>query len=111
MSVVMNSCIFYGYEVSEKAAQLIKEGALPEDWEEQVDHCVDLLWDCLRGEFLYVGVLLHSADGFSNGEVYEIPETLTNDELYFNMQVRQNEMLRLIIGDLKPKLYHIVYWS
>lgn len=25
MSVVMNSCIFYGYEVSERAAQLIEE--------------------------------------------------------------------------------------
>ena len=111
MSVVMNTCIFYGYEVSERAAQLIEEGALPEDWEEQVDHCVDLLWDGLSGEFLYVGVLLHRVDEFSNGEVYEIPEFLTNDQLYFNMQVRENEMLRLVVGDLKPKLYHVVYWS
>lgn len=79
MSVVMNSCIFYGYEVSERAAQLIKEGTLPEDWEEQVDDCVDLLWDCLRGEFLYIGVLLHNVDEFSSSEVYEIPEFLTKD--------------------------------
>lgn len=111
MSVVMNSCIFYGYEVSERAAQLIKEGTLPEDWEEQVDDCVDLLWDYLRGEFLYIGVLLHNVDEFSSSEVYEIPEFLTKDQLYFNMQVRGNEMLRLVIGDLEPKLYHIIYWS
>ena len=111
MSVNMNSCIFYGCEVSERAAQLINAGALPEDWEEEVERDVDLLWDGLSGEFLYVGVLLHSVDGFSNGEVYEMPEFLTNDQLDFNMQVRKNEMLRLVVGDLKPKLYHVVYWS
>ena len=111
MSVIMNSCIFYGYEVSERAAQLIKEGALPEDWEEQVDHCVDLLWDGLSGKFLYVGMLLHEVDMFSTGEVYEIPEFLTNEQMHLNTQVRENEMLRLVTGDLKPKLYHVVYWS
>lgn len=111
MSVVMNSCIFYGYEVSERVAQLIEEGALLEDWEEQVDHCVDLLWDGLSGKFLYIGKKLHTVDMYSSGEVYEIPEFLTNDQLYFNMQVRENEMLRLVTGDLKPKLYHVVYWS
>ena len=110
MSINMNSCIFYGCEVSERAAQLINTGALPEDWEEQIERDVDLLWDGLSGEFLYVGVLLHRVDEFSNGEVYEIPEFLTNDQMHFNTQVRENEMLRLVVGDLKPKLYHVVYW-
>ena len=91
MSYYFNTQIFLGYEF------------------ENGD--IDYILDVINGEFLYIGRSLSHADEDDRAGATELPLLTATDYTELKEKLCKESLLKDLIGDKMPKLYHVYYYN
>jgi hypothetical protein len=65
----------------------------------------------MRGEFLYAGRSLSHEDEDANPGATELPVLTAADYMELKEKLCKEPILKDLIGDKMPKLYHVYYYN
>lgn len=113
MSYYFNTQIFLGYELGKEIEDLVTKGEIPDDYIEDLfeNNGIDYVLDGICGEFLYVGRSLSHKDEKDRAGATELPILTAADYMELKEKLCKTPLLKELIGDKMPKLYHIYYYN
>jgi len=113
MSYYFNTQIFLGYELGKEIEELATSGKVSDAYLEDVleNGDIDCIIDGIYGEFLYVGRSLSHKDEEDRTGATELPILTAADYIELKDKLCKTPLLKELIGDKMPKLYHIYYYN
>lgn len=112
MSYYFNTQIFLGYELGKEIEDLVTKGEIPDDYiEDLLENGIDYILDGLYGEFLYIGRSLSHKDEDDRTGATELPILTAADYMELKGKLCKTPLLKELIGDKMPKLYHVYYYN
>ena len=113
MSYYFNTEIFLGYEFGKEIEDLVTSGEVSDEYLEDVleNGDMDSIVDCISGEFFYVGRSLSHKDEDGRAGATELPCLNAADYMELKEKLCKEPLLKDLIGDKMPKLYHVYYYG
>lgn len=113
MSYYFNAQIFLGYELGKEIEDLAASGKVSDEYLEDVleSDDIDCIFDGISGEFLYVGRSLSRKSDDNETGATELPILTAADFMELKNKLCKEPILKDLIGDTMPKLYHICYYD
>lgn len=113
MSYDFNTQIFLGYELGKEIEDLVTSGKISDEYLEDVleNGDIDCIIDGICGEFLYVGRSLSHKDEEDRVGATELPVLTAADYMELKEKLCKTPLLKELIGDKMPKLYHVYYYN
>lgn len=113
MSYYFNTQIFLGYELREEIEDLAASGKISDEYLEDMleSDDMDYILDNVYGEFLYVGRSLSHKDDDGETGATELPILTAADFIELKNKLCKEPILKDLIGDTMPKLYHVYYYN
>jgi hypothetical protein len=113
MSYYFNTQIFLGYELGKEIENLATSGKISDEYLEDVLESADIdyILDGICGEFLYVGRSLSHKDEDDRTGATELPILTAADYMELKEKLCKEPILKDLIGDTMPKLYHVYYYN
>ena len=113
MSYYFNTQIFLGYELGKEIEDLVTKGEIPDDYIKDLleNNGIDYILDGLYGEFLYIGRSLSHKDEDDRTGATELPILTAADYMELKGKLCKTPLLKELIGDKMPKLYHVYYYN
>ena len=113
MSYYFNTQIFLGYELGKEIEDLATSGNISDEYLEDVleSSDIDYILDNMYGEFLYIGRSLSHKDEDAYPGAIELPVLTAADYMELKEKLCKEPLLKDLIGDKMPKLYHVYYYD
>jgi hypothetical protein len=113
MSYYFNTQIFLGYELGKEIEDLTTSGKISDEYLEDMLESADIdyILDGICGEFLYVGRSLSHKDEDDRTGATELPILTAADFMELKNKLCKEPILKDLIGDTMPKLYHVYYYN
>lgn len=113
MSYYFNTQIFLGYELGKEIEDLAANGKISDEHLEDVLESADIdyILDNMYGEFLYIGRSLSHKDEDDRTGATELPVLTAADYMELKNKLCKEPILKDLIGDAMPKLYHVYYYN
>ena len=113
MSYYFNTQIFLGYELGKEIEDLATSGKISDEYLKDVLESgdIDYILDNMYGEFLYVGRSLSHKDEDDRAGATELPCLNAADYIELKEKLCKEPLLKDLIGDKMPKLYHVYYYG
>lgn len=113
MSYCFNTQIFLGYEFGKEIEDLVTSGKISDEYLEDILESgdMDFIVDGISGEFFYVGRSLSHKDEDDRTGATELPVLTAADYMELKNKLCKEPILKDLIGDTMPKLYHVYYYN
>lgn len=113
MSYDFNTQVFLGYELGKEIEDLVTSGKASYEYLEDVleNGDIDCITETFYGEFLYVGRSLSHEDENVRPGAIELPVLTAADYMELKEKLCKEPILKELIGDRMPKLYHVYYYN
>ena len=113
MSYYFNTQIFLGYELGKEIEDLAANGKISDEYLKDVLESADIdyIFDGINGEFLYIGRSLSHKDEDDRTGATELPVLTAADYMELKNKLCKEPILKDLIGDAMPKLYHVYYYN
>lgn len=113
MSYYFNTQIFLGYELGKEIGDLIASNKISDEYLEDIleNGDIDYILDNMNGEFLYIGRSLSHKDEEDSAGATELPVLAAADFMELKNKLCREPILKELIKDTMPKLYHIYYYN
>ena len=113
MSYYFNTQVFLGYEFGREIGDLVTSGKISDEYLEDMleNGDIDYILDNMYGEFLYIGRSLSHKDNDDGTGATELPIPTAADYMELKEKLCKEPLLKDLIGDKMPKLYHVYYYN
>ena len=113
MSYYFNTQVFLGYELGKEIEDLAASGKISDEYLEDILESADIdcIFDGISGEFLYVGRSLSRKSDDNEAGATELPVLTAADFMELKNKLCKEPILKDLIGDAMPKLYHVYYYN
>lgn len=113
MSYYFNTQVFLGYELGKEIEDLAASGKISDEYLEDVLESADIdyILDNMNGEFLYIGRSLSHKDDNDGTGATELPILTAADYMELKNKLCKEPILKDLVGDRMPKLYHVYYYN
>jgi hypothetical protein len=113
MSYYFNTQVFLGYEFGKEIEDLVTSGKISEEYLEDIleNGDIDCITDVFYGEFLYIGRSLSHEDEDVRPGATELPILTAADYMELKEKLCKEPLLKDLIEDKMPKLYHVYYYN
>jgi hypothetical protein len=113
MSCYFDTHVFLGYELGKEIEDLVTKGEIPDDYIEDLfeNNGIDYVLDGMSGKFLYVGRSLSHKGYDDEAGATELPILTAADYMELKEKLCKTPLLKELIGDKMPKLYHVYYYN
>ena len=113
MSYYFNTQVFLGYELGKEIEDLATSSEISDEYLEDILESADIdyILDNMNGEFLYIGRSLSHKDNDDGTGATELPILTAADFMELKNKLCKEPILKDLIGDKMPKLYHVYYYD
>jgi hypothetical protein len=113
MSCYFDTHVFLGYELGKEIEDLVTKGEIPDDYIEDLfeNNGIGYVLDGMSGKFLYVGRSLSHKGYDDEAGAIELPILTAADYMELKEKLCKEPILKELIGDKMPKLYHVYYYN